>query len=242
MPGYVKRRARPAPGSIPAVLDMFRAEVRFYREIAPVAGVRVPACYQASETSDGTVLVLEDLSAWPEGADPVAAAGVLAGLHARWRAGARALALAAPGRRGGRSDRGSVRPGLAATGGARRPDGAGGGRGRAPGRPGGRRGAPGWSRRAGDAGARGRVAEMARASGRAGVDADRGRRRPGPRRAWPCGRPRPRCRTSGAARRPGRTAPGRAAVTPPPPGPGRRWCSRSSGSPRRPGPGCSCGR
>ncbi len=63
---------------------MFRAEVRFYREIAPVAGVRVPACYQASETDDGTVLVLEDLSAWPGGADPVAAAGVLAGLHRRW--------------------------------------------------------------------------------------------------------------------------------------------------------------
>ena len=30
------------------------------------------------------VLVLEDLSAWFEGADPVAAAGVLAGLHRRW--------------------------------------------------------------------------------------------------------------------------------------------------------------
>jgi fructosamine-3-kinase len=64
---------------------MFRAEVRFYREIAPVAGVRVPACHQASETGDGTVLVLEDLSAWSEGADPVAAADVLAGLHARWK-------------------------------------------------------------------------------------------------------------------------------------------------------------
>ena len=84
MPGYVKRRACPAPGSIPAALDMFRAEVRFYREIAPVAGVRVPACYEASETGGGTVLVLEDLSAWSEGADPVTAAGVLAGLHARW--------------------------------------------------------------------------------------------------------------------------------------------------------------
>jgi len=84
VPGYVKRRACPAPGSIPAALDMFRAEVRFYREIAPVAGVRVPACYEASEAGDGTVLLLEDLSAWAEGADPVTAAGVLTGLHARW--------------------------------------------------------------------------------------------------------------------------------------------------------------
>jgi hypothetical protein len=72
------------PGSIPAVLGMFRAEVRFYREIAPVIGVRVPGCYRAEETSEGTVLVLEDLSAWQPGADPVAAALLLAGLHQRW--------------------------------------------------------------------------------------------------------------------------------------------------------------
>ena len=63
---------------------MFRAEVRFYREIAPVAGVRAPACYQASERAGGTLLVLEDLSAWQPGADPVAAAGLLAGMHRRW--------------------------------------------------------------------------------------------------------------------------------------------------------------
>jgi hypothetical protein len=63
---------------------MFRAEVRFYREIAPVAGVRVPACYRADETGDGTVLVLEDLSGWLPGADPVVAATVLAGMHRRW--------------------------------------------------------------------------------------------------------------------------------------------------------------
>jgi hypothetical protein len=80
----VKRRARPVPGSIPAVLDIFGAEVRFYQHIAPVAGVRVPACYQASQTSEGTVLVLEDLSAWRPGADPAAAAGVLAEMHRRW--------------------------------------------------------------------------------------------------------------------------------------------------------------
>ncbi|HEY0699266.1 MAG TPA: phosphotransferase [Micromonospora sp.] len=81
---FVKRRGRPAPGSIPEALDMFRAEVRFYREIAPVVGVRVPACHRAEITPDGTALVLEDLSDWAPGADPVAHAQVLSGLHRRW--------------------------------------------------------------------------------------------------------------------------------------------------------------
>jgi hypothetical protein len=81
---YVKRRGCPAAGSITEALDSFRAEVRFYREIAPVAGVRVPACYQAEETGDGTVLRLEDLSAWRPGADPLMAAGVLSRMHRRW--------------------------------------------------------------------------------------------------------------------------------------------------------------
>jgi Ser/Thr protein kinase RdoA (MazF antagonist) len=58
--------------------------VRFYREIGPAVGVRVPACFEAADTDDGTLLVLEDLSAWDPGADPVAAAGVLAGLHRGW--------------------------------------------------------------------------------------------------------------------------------------------------------------
>jgi Phosphotransferase enzyme family len=80
----VKRRGRPVPGSIPGVLDPFRAEVRFYREIAPVVGVRLPVCYQAEDTDEGTVLVLEDLSAWQPGADPAAAARLLAGMHRRW--------------------------------------------------------------------------------------------------------------------------------------------------------------
>jgi hypothetical protein len=83
-PVYVKRRGRPAFGSIPQVLDIFRAEVRFYREIAPSVGVRVPACYQAEDTEDGTLLVLEDLSAWQPGADPLAAARVLKGMHQHW--------------------------------------------------------------------------------------------------------------------------------------------------------------
>jgi len=82
--GFVKRRDRPVPGSIPHVLDMFRAEVRFYREIAPVVGVRVPACLHSDITPDGTLLVLEDLSAWRAGADPVAYAHLLSGLHQRW--------------------------------------------------------------------------------------------------------------------------------------------------------------
>jgi hypothetical protein len=81
---YVKRRNWPEPGSIPDVLDMFRCELRFYREIAPVVGLRVPACYEARETDEGTLLVLEDLSGWQPGADPSVAAGVLLGLHRRW--------------------------------------------------------------------------------------------------------------------------------------------------------------
>jgi hypothetical protein len=80
----VKRRGRPVPGSIPDVLDIFRAEVRFYTEIAPVIGVRVPACYRAEATAEGTVLELEDLSAWRPGADPEAAARLLLGMHRRW--------------------------------------------------------------------------------------------------------------------------------------------------------------
>lgn len=63
---------------------MFRSEVRFYREIAPVIGVRVPACYRTEDTGEGTVLILEDLSSWQPGADPVAAARLLSGMHRRW--------------------------------------------------------------------------------------------------------------------------------------------------------------
>ncbi len=81
---YVKQRARPSLGSITEALDSFRAEVRFYREIAPVVGVRVPACYRAEDTDAGTVLVLEDLSGWQPGADPLAAVRVLADMHQRW--------------------------------------------------------------------------------------------------------------------------------------------------------------
>jgi hypothetical protein len=58
--------------------------VRFYREIAPVVGVRVPGCYSAEAGADGTVLVLEDLSAWRPGADPAVAARLLCGMHRRW--------------------------------------------------------------------------------------------------------------------------------------------------------------
>jgi len=82
---HAKRRVPPVPGSIAAALDIFGAKVRLYRQIAPVAGVRVPACYQASQTSEGTVLVLEELSGWQPGAGPAAAAGVLAALHRRWK-------------------------------------------------------------------------------------------------------------------------------------------------------------
>lgn len=81
---HEKRRSRPARGSIPDVLDMFACEVRFYQEIAPVIGVRVPVCYRAEVTDDGTLLELEDLSSWQPGADPARAAAVLACLHERW--------------------------------------------------------------------------------------------------------------------------------------------------------------
>jgi thiamine kinase-like enzyme len=63
---------------------MFRCEVRFYQEIAPVVGVRVPACYRSEANDDGTLLELEDLSSWQPGADPVSAVEVLARLHERW--------------------------------------------------------------------------------------------------------------------------------------------------------------
>jgi aminoglycoside phosphotransferase (APT) family kinase protein len=81
---HVKRRGRPGAGSISEALDSFRSEVRFYREIAPVVGVRVPACYGTQDTDEGTMLVLEDLSGWRSGADALAAAGVLAGMHRQW--------------------------------------------------------------------------------------------------------------------------------------------------------------
>jgi Phosphotransferase enzyme family len=84
VPPYVKRRKPAPPGSIPAVLGMFHAEVRFYREIAPVAGIRVPACYRAEDDSSGTLLELEDLSAWSPAADPAAAARLLGAMHRRW--------------------------------------------------------------------------------------------------------------------------------------------------------------
>ncbi len=81
---FVKRREAAVPGSIPDVLQMFVNEVRFYREIAPVIGVRVPECLTAAEDNGATLLELENLSDWEEGADPAQAARVLAGLHARW--------------------------------------------------------------------------------------------------------------------------------------------------------------
>lgn len=84
MSAHVKRRDRPAPGSITEALDSFRAEVLFYREIAPVIGVRVPTCYHTESTGDGTILVLEDLAQWRPGADPVTAARVLSGTHRQW--------------------------------------------------------------------------------------------------------------------------------------------------------------
>jgi aminoglycoside/choline kinase family phosphotransferase len=88
---FVKRREPAVPGSIPDVLAMFVNEVRFYREVAPIVGVRVPACLTAQEDNGSTLLELENLSDWTEGADPAQAATLLAGMHIRWagRAAAR---------------------------------------------------------------------------------------------------------------------------------------------------------
>lgn len=85
VPDTFTKRRDPAPaGSIPDRLQMFTREVRFYREIAPVVGVRVPVCLRAEEHDGSTLLELEDLSSWQAGADPVAAAHTLADLHRRW--------------------------------------------------------------------------------------------------------------------------------------------------------------
>jgi phosphotransferase family enzyme len=81
---FVKQRQPAVPGSIPDVLQMFVNEVRFYREVAPVVGVRVPGCFSAEEDRGATRLVLEDLSEWAPGADPSKAARALHALHIRW--------------------------------------------------------------------------------------------------------------------------------------------------------------
>jgi hypothetical protein len=82
---YLKRRDPAPPGSIPDRLRMFVLEVRFYREVAPSLGVRVPGCLRAEEHEDGsTLLELEDLSEWRPGADAASGAELLSGLHSRW--------------------------------------------------------------------------------------------------------------------------------------------------------------
>lgn len=95
---FIKRRGPATPGSIPDVLQMFANEVRFYREVAPVVGVRVPECLTAEEDDGATLLALENLSDWESGAHPWEAARVLAGMHARWegQAGERWPWLRAP--------------------------------------------------------------------------------------------------------------------------------------------------
>ena len=67
---------------------MFRREVRFYREVGPDIGVRVPGCWRAEDEAGGTYLELENLSEWREGAEPAAGARTLADLHRRWAGGA----------------------------------------------------------------------------------------------------------------------------------------------------------
>jgi len=88
MASFLKERQRALPGSIPYVLGMFQSEVRFYREIASVVGVRVPECFAAEVTEAGTRMELEDLSAWAAGADPIEVASQLRELHERWQSAA----------------------------------------------------------------------------------------------------------------------------------------------------------
>lgn len=59
---FTKSREPARPGSIPDRLQMFTREVRFYTEIAPAVGVRVPAVFRAEARDGGTVLELDDLS------------------------------------------------------------------------------------------------------------------------------------------------------------------------------------
>lgn len=70
------------------MLGMFESEVRFYNEIAPVVGVRVPACVEATRDETGTLLRLEDLSSWSAGADPRTVANELRQMHGRWEGNA----------------------------------------------------------------------------------------------------------------------------------------------------------
>ncbi|TDD44843.1 hypothetical protein E1263_39905 [Kribbella antibiotica] len=84
MANYIKRRAPEVAGSLAAELQMAASEVRFYREIAPEIGVRVPECYRAELTDEGSLLELEDLSAWRPGAEPAAAASLLRSMHDQW--------------------------------------------------------------------------------------------------------------------------------------------------------------
>lgn len=63
---------------------MFTREVRFYEEVGRNVGVRIPRLVRAEVNEGATLLELEDLSAWREGADPVAAVSTLASLHRRW--------------------------------------------------------------------------------------------------------------------------------------------------------------
>ncbi|MFB6723584.1 phosphotransferase family protein [Kribbella sp. NPDC056345] len=84
MANYIKRRLPAEAGSIAAALQMAESEVRFYREVAPEIGVRVPECYRAELNDEGSLLELEDLSAWRQGAEPGAAAALLRSMHDRW--------------------------------------------------------------------------------------------------------------------------------------------------------------
>lgn len=81
---FTKRRDAAKPGSIPDRLQMFVREVRFYREVAPEIGVRVPDCLTSQECDGATLLELENLSSWREGADPADGARLLAVQHRHW--------------------------------------------------------------------------------------------------------------------------------------------------------------
>lgn len=84
---FVKERSPARRGSIPDLLDSFEHELRFYEEIAPVVGIRVPAVQEVTRRDGHSRLVLEKLPQH-ESADPVAVATVLRDMHDRWRSAA----------------------------------------------------------------------------------------------------------------------------------------------------------
>jgi hypothetical protein len=102
--GLTKERKRPETGSLPDLLRLFEHALRFYSEIAPEVGARVPECSEALETVDGRFRPRLDATRLRRGPGSLGVA-----------TGAVGTGVGAPrGRRGGR--RGAVERGHSAGG------------------------------------------------------------------------------------------------------------------------------